>query len=69
MKKTVYDFTEAEKELQQWYSPQELSTMLREAALNLAPLCDYCQDNSIAEMQIVTLSACRFLDKIKEVAP
>ncbi len=69
MKKTVYDFQKAIKVLDEWFKPSELSSMLKDAALSLAPLSDYCNDNRIAEMQMTVLNACDFLDaiEVKEV--
>lgn len=62
---TRYDFTEAAKQLHQWYSPSELSANLKDAALRLS-----CHDEDIIEslinqMQQAVLDVCDFLDKIK----
>lgn len=40
MKKTVYDFTEAVKELDSWYKPSDLSSILKTAVLELAHIED-----------------------------
>lgn len=70
MKKTVYDFTEAEKELQTWYSPSELSTRLKDAVLIAS--CRKSEDCELTIQQRLCEAAvdvCEFLDKIKEVQP
>lgn len=67
MKKTVYDFSEAEKELRQWgATPRELSSNLKTAALNIVN----DEDNLLDIMRGISaavLNVCGFLDKIKEV--
>lgn len=63
MKKTIYDFSEA-VEYFDWYSPSELSSMLKEAVLGLARAeFDYA---IVQDAQCVALAVCDFLDKIKE---
>lgn len=66
MKKRVYDFSGAVMELEQWYKPSELSLMLKNAALELAPLAKNREGDLIACMQIAVMNACNFLDAIKE---
>ena len=67
MKKTVYDFSEAEKELRQWgATPHELSSNLKTAALNIVN----DEENPLyvmREISAAVLNVCGFLDKIKEV--
>ncbi len=36
MRTIAYDFKQAVKEANEWYTPEELSTMLKDAALKLA---------------------------------
>lgn len=67
MRKT-YDFSEAEKELQTWYSPRELSTRLKDAVLIAS--CRKSEDCELTIQQRLCEAAvdvCEFLDKIKEV--
>lgn len=65
-----YDFTEAEKELQTWYSPSELSTQLKDAVLLAS-----CRKDADCELTIqqqlceAVVNVCGFLDRIKEVHP
>ncbi len=68
---TRYDFTEAEKQLRQWYSPSELSANLKEAALRLSFHDEDIIEGLINKMQIAVLNVCDFLDtiKAKEVKP
>lgn len=70
MKKTVYDFSEAIKELDFWYKPKELSSELKTAVLGLAHINDDNSDMAsdlIRHAQCAALTVCEFLDKIKEV--
>ena len=66
MKKTVYDFSEAIKELTQWYSPKELSNNLKNAALRCANPDDGIREEMVLKMQLAVLDVCDFLDAIKE---
>lgn len=67
MKKTVYDFSEAVKELKQWYSPKELSDNLKTAALRCAIPDAGVREDKILQMQLAVLDVCDFLDAIKEM--
>ena len=60
-----YDFTEAEENLQNWYSPKELSDRLKMKALECAAIEDVA--GTIRDMQLAVVDVCNFLDKIKEV--
>lgn len=60
-----YDFSEAEENLQNWYSPRELSDNLKMKALECAAIEDVA--DTIRDMQLAVLHVCHFLDKIKEV--
>ena len=65
MKKTVYDFRVAEKFANEWYTPSELSEMLKDAALDLASaIQDFPEE--VCAMQIAVSNATSFLDMIKE---
>lgn len=66
MKKTVYDFSEAIKELKQWYSPKELADNLKNAALRCANPDDGIREGMVLKMQLAVLDVCDFLDAIKE---
>lgn len=66
MKKTVYDFSKAIIELEEWYKPSELSLILKNAALELAPLSEYSKNNAVACLQMAVLDVCNFLDAITE---
>ena len=68
MKKVVHDFTEAVKELQMWYSPQELSTQLKDAALLASCRNDEdCETTIRQQLCEAVVDVCSFLDKIKTV--
>ena len=60
-----YDFSAAEKVANERFTPSELSTMLKDAALNLAMLI---QDDPerVCDMQIAVSNATNFLDMIME---
>lgn len=66
MKKTVYDFSEAIKELEQWYSPKELADNLKDAALRCAIPDAGVREDKILQMQLAVLDVCDFLGRIKE---
>lgn len=66
MKKTMYDFSMAIIELEQWYKPSELSIMLKNAALELASLTNGLELSVIANMQKTVLDVCCFLDAVVE---
>lgn len=67
MKKTVYDFSEAEKELlQRGATPHELSSNLKTAALNVVNDEENLL-NIMRDISAAVLNVCGFLDKIKEV--
>lgn len=70
MKKTVYDFSEAVKQIDMWYKPSEMSATLKSAMLELA----YIEDDGsgtypgmIMAAQCAALTVCEFLDNIKEM--
>lgn len=65
MKKIIYDFKQAAKEADEWYTPAEMATMLKDAALDLA---DAIQDfpEAVCSMQIAVRNVTRFLDLIEE---
>ena len=70
MKKTIYDFSKAIKELDQWYKPSEYSAILKNAVLELARIED--DDNGInppiiKSVQLAALEVCDLLDKIIEI--
>lgn len=65
MKKMIYDFKQADENANGWYSPEEISTMLKDAALSLAPLIqDYPEQ--VCAMQIAVTNATYILDRIAE---
>lgn len=65
MKKIIYDFKQAVKEVDKWYTPAEMATMLKDAALDLSYLI---QDHpeEVCAMQIAVRNVTRFLDLIEE---
>lgn len=66
METKKYDFTEAEKEMNKWYKPQDLSAMLKDSTLKL--LNDE-EDWTVKlrELSLAVLSVCNVLDRIKVV--
>lgn len=64
MKKTVYDFSEAVKEIKDNFTPRELADNLRAAALRCADCIN--RDTHILKMQVAVQCVCAFLDAIVE---
>lgn len=64
MKKTVYDFSEAIKEIEDNFTPHELADNLRATALRCANPLD--RGRHILSMQVAVQDVCAFLDAIKE---
>lgn len=64
MKKTVYDFSEAIKELEEGFTPFELAENLCATALRCASVVD--RDKNILRMQVAVQDACAFLYAIIE---
>ncbi len=65
MRTIAYDFKQAVKEANEWYTPEELSTMLKDAALKLAEaIQDFPEE--VCAMQIAVNNATAFLDLIEE---
>lgn len=64
MKKTVYDFSEALKEIRDNFTPHELAENLRATALRCADIVN--RDKHILSMQVAVQDACAFLDAIVE---
>lgn len=67
MSTSKYDFTEAEKELQRYYTPKELSEILKDAVLNVMMYASEEEGQAIAELSRTVLSTCCVLEKIKRV--
>lgn len=67
MSTSKYDFTEAEKELQRYYTPKELSEILKDAVLNVMMYASEEEGQAIAELSRAVLSTCCVLEKIKRV--
>lgn len=69
MTKRIYDFSKAEKELRQSFSPAELSENLKVAALRCAVPDSGTREEMILQMQLAVLDVCAVIDKIivKEV--
>lgn len=63
---TKYDFTEAQKQLNAWFSPKQLIDELRECALELTVIEAGAEDHIVRNMQLAVLSVCDFLKTIKE---
>lgn len=64
MKKTVYDFSEAVKEIEDDFTPRELADNLRATALRCAGRLN--RDTHILQMQVAVQDVCAFLDAIVE---
>lgn len=62
----IYDFTEAQTQLNEWFSPKQLMDELRQCALELVAIDDGGNDHIVRNMQLAVLSACDFLATIKE---
>lgn len=65
MKKTVYDFSEAIKEIKDNFTPRDLADNLRAAALRCADCLN--RDAHILKMQVAVQNVCAFLDAIEEL--
>ncbi len=63
---TTYDFTEAQEQLNQWFTPKQLIDELRECALELTAIDAGNEDHIVRNMQLAVLSVCDFLKTIKE---
>lgn len=63
---TVYDFTEAQQQLNKWFTPKQLMDELRECALELTVIDAGAEDHIVRNMQLAVLSVCDFLRTIKE---
>ena len=64
-----YDFTKAEEYLKMWYTPQELSQKLRDAALRcgeLYDLNDVGTSSIVIAIQLAAIEVCEFIDKIAQ---
>ena len=64
MKKTVYDFSEAIKELEGGFTPFELAENLYATALRCAS--EVNREKNILKMQVAVQDACAFLYAIEE---
>lgn len=64
MKKTVYDFSEAIKELECGFSPRELADNLCATAIRCALPTD--KEKHILRMQTAVIDVCAFLNAIAE---
>lgn len=60
-----FDFTEAEAELNEWYSPKDISEQLKTAALLVVCADADTLDASACNLCKAVLNACDVLDKIK----
>lgn len=63
--KKIYDFRQAVKFANEYYTPSELSAMLKDAALDLAMMIQDFPE-SVCAMQIAVINATKFLDAIHE---
>lgn len=69
MKKIVYDFAKVVKELEQTFSPAELSDNLKTAAMRCAISDSGIREEMILKMQLAVLDVCAVIDaiEVKEV--
>lgn len=65
MTPTRYDFTDAQKWLNECYSPSDMSAILKDKALRLVAHDYASMVRLITEMQLAVLDVCEFLDTIK----
>lgn len=63
MKKTIYDFSEAIRELKDGFTPAELAENLRATALRCALPTNKAVH--ILKMQVAVMDVCAFLDAIE----
>lgn len=66
-----YDYTRAEEYLKMWYTPQELSHKLRDAALRcgeLYNLNDVGTSSIVIAIQLAAIEVCEFIDSIAQKA-
>lgn len=60
-----YDFSQAQEQLNEWFTPEELMAELRRAAVELAVIEVDTEAPIVREMQLAVVSVCDFLETIK----